>query len=455
MRAWSGVISVLAGALLAGACGPSGGDGTNNNNEPVECGFWETECDGECVSTGSDPNHCGRCNNPCLPGEVCDGTGNCRNTCPAELVNCGGSCVDVNHSVDHCGWCDQPCDTGEICVEGHCQDDSCTTSSSDAQTGLLPADIIVVVDNSGSMTKEAQFVQDSMNDFASIIGQSGIDYHVILISDDSTDENGICVPQVLGSGACPNDENLPSFRHVVQSVASTNALELILSTYPQWSSSLRPNATKTITVITDDNSSLPASTFMTDLVALDPTFQGVKFDAIYAPTEPGVGCALCAFSGTPCAQCDPCCGYDDFLNTMCVELTASVGTVYAELVQLTGGVAGDLCTQDFLPTFQDMATAVINDSKVACVYDIPDPGGGEQIDYTKVNIEFITTPGATPQVLFNVPGGEADCGPGGGWYYDNATAPTQIIFCPATCDLVEASSDGSVSVKFGCETVIG
>ena len=33
--------------------------------------------------------------------------------------------------------------------------------------------------------------------------------------------------------------------------------------------------------------------------------------------------------------------------------------------------------------------------------------------------------------------------------------PTQILFCPATCDYVQMSTEGKVTVKFGCETLVG
>jgi len=315
---------------------------------------------------------------------------------------------------------------------------------------MLPADIIVIVDNSGSMTEEAEFVQNSMNSFASVIAGSGIDYHVILISADSNSDEGICVPSPLGNGSCPGDENLPTYRHVNQSVASTNAFELILSTYPQWSSSLRPNASRTITVITDDNSSMSAADFQSQLIALDPSFAGFVFHSIFAPYD--VNPLVCLACGGGCTGCDPCCGLNS--GIFCTPLPAEEGTVYRTLVQSTGGVEGDLCTQDFLPAFQAMATAVVAASQVSCVYNIPDPPGGEAIDFNRVNVEYTPAPGATPEIIYFVPGGEANCGGGSGWYYDNETAPTQILFCDATCSYVQQSTDGAVAVKFGCATVV-
>ncbi|RLB63256.1 MAG: hypothetical protein DRI90_07240, partial [Deltaproteobacteria bacterium] len=327
----------------------------------------------------------------------------------------------------------------------------CASTSSEAQQGALPADIIVVVDNSGSMTEEAIEVQNSMNAFASTIINSGIDAHVVLISDDSNNDEGICVPAPLGSGSCPNDEQLPTFRHVVQIVLSSDSLEVTLDTYSQWQDSLRPGASKTIAVISDDDSAMDAATFTQQLIALDASFQGFKFDAIVSPYElfPFV-CLNCTPAN--CATCDPCCASKD--NLFCVPLPADEGTVYKDLVNQTQGVLGDLCTQNFQPVFDDMATAVVTDSQIACVYDIPDPGNGETIDFDKVNVQYQPNPNAEPEIFPYVPGGASGCGSTGGWYYDDPNDPTQIILCQSTCDYVQGSTEGIVSVVFGCATII-
>jgi von Willebrand factor type A domain len=331
--------------------------------------------------------------------------------------------------------------------------DSCAETNAEANEGALPADVIFVVDNSGSMGEEAVEVQQSMNDLVSTIVAANIDLHLILISADSSDSAGICVPAPVGNGQCPADENLPAFRHVVQPVGSTDALIQILNTYDQYKDSLRPNASKTLVVISDDDSSMSANDFTTQLVALDPTFQGFKFDAIVSPYELAnpLTCFSCA---APACACDPCCGVDSSAPfPICVELPADEGVVYKNLVSQTMGVLGDLCQQQFLPVFQDMATAVINSSAIPCVYDIPEPPGGEEIDYGKVNVEFKPDASSPGEPILNVPGGAGDCDAAGGWYYDDAVNPTQILLCPATCDAVQGAG-GSVTVKFGCATQI-
>lgn len=305
-------------------------------------------------------------------------------------------------------------------------DESCAETEAEATEGVLPADIIIAVDTSGSMSLEAQWTQQNMNLLASTIVGSGIDAHVVMISN--TD---ICVPAPLGSGSCPTDENLPSYRHVPQNVGSNDALVKIIDTYDQWKDSLRANATKTFVVVSDDDSDdMSASEFTNALLALSPTFQDFKFDAIVSSAEPF------AF-GHPC-----------------FALSAATGVVYHQLVAQTNGVLGDLCLQDFGPVFADMATAVIQGSQIPCVYDIPVPASGEEIDPAQVNVEYAPDANATAQDIFYVPGGAADCDAAGGWYYDDPVMPTQIFLCDATCDEVQISTDGKVTLKFGCATKV-
>jgi len=323
--------------------------------------------------------------------------------------------------------------------------DTCASVSSEAQAGKQPADIIIAVDTSGSMNEEIGEVQQNLNKFAQIITASGVDVHVVMIADAT-----MCIPAPLGSGACNGaDEKLPGYRHVVQTVASSDAFQQILNTYPQWKDSLRPNALKTFAVVSDDDSAMGASAFASQLVALDPSLTGFKFDAIVS-SQSGDLCPLqCGFFACPnCAN--PCCNK---VSPVCEPLAADEGKVYKDLVSQTGGVLGDLCLQNFDPVFNDMATAVVAEAKISCDYPIPPPPDGESIDPTKVNV-LHTSSGGTQTTIYNVPTGESGCGNTGGWYFDDPAAPTKITVCANTCAALQGDPGGKVEVLFGCETQI-
>ncbi|MFT3766524.1 MAG: hypothetical protein QM820_13575 [Minicystis sp.] len=159
----------------------------------------------------------------------------------------------------------------------------------------------------------------------------------------------------------------------------------------------------------------------------------------------------CIFGGCffNCLACtNPCCNKAEF----CTPLSAEEGTVYKELIQQTTGVFGDLCSQNFDPVFQDMATAVVQSSQLSCEYDIPPSPNMQTLDPTKVNVQY-TPGGSSPTSILNVPD-PSGCGTKGGWYYDNATSPTKIIMCPTTCTTLQADKNGKVDVLFGCQTII-
>ena len=103
-------------------------------------------CDGECVSTRTDLDHCGGCNMACPPlGNMCiSGNCSCNSAakCDPPLHCCPRGCTDVSASNENCGSCgnaclpsetcqggvciespcDPPCETGESCCSGECID---------------------------------------------------------------------------------------------------------------------------------------------------------------------------------------------------------------------------------------------------------------------------------------------------------------------------------------------
>lgn len=316
-------------------------------------------------------------------------------------------------------------------------DDSggCAEVSDTASVGVQPADIIVVVDNSGSMEAEAGFVQNNMNTFSSQIFLANIDAHVVLISADDSDEAGVCLAQPLGSGACPNDTNLPGYLHIADGVGSNNALQKILQHHPTWAPQMRPTASKHIIVVTDDDSDLSANDFNAQFLALDPSHAGYTFHAIASPEDPIVACV---------AQTSCCPGF--------FPLSAALSAEYIDLAALTGGIFGNLCEQDFAPIFNQVSMAVVSGAALACEYEIPPPPAGETFDADEVNVEFDDGAGGVLQIGrvddFTQCGGVAN-----GWYYDNPAAPTRIVLCPQTCNTIQGFAMASVSIKFGCATI--
>ncbi len=352
-------------------------------------------------------------------------------------------------------------------------DAACASTVSEATVEKLPVDIIWVVDNSASMEPAILEIKTGLNTFASLIGSKNLDYKVIMlalrnktspIQVGGSTRYPICIPAPLaGDDNCGNG---PRFFHSSVDIRSTQPLEQILGTLGQtdgymlgqerggepWLQELRPQATKTFVVVTDDDARLapttfeifaggknPFNTFTLPPGILDPSWNGIfkdyLFSGIYgwgSAVDPGVTCTFP--DGTQ---------------------PAKSGQNYTTLVQKTGGVRAQICdgSAAWQSFFDAVAQAVDKTAKLSCELTIPEPPSGE-IDPTRVNVALSS--GGEPTYLPRVDG-PAACN-GGGWYYDDPVAPKKVVLCQSSCDeaqaLVSSNETGKIEVLFGCQSII-
>jgi hypothetical protein len=305
---------------------------------------------------------------------------------------------------------------------------ACAAEVTTAQRALV--DIIVLIDTSGSMTEETGQVQQNINDFAKSIGQSGLDYRVVMIARKPSLPFilAICVPPPLAGASCA--DNPPSFHHLDQYVDSNDALDLVLSTYDKWSAYLRADAYKVFIVITDDNSDLDFKSFDTQLLAKQPA--GMFGDA---NKRKYIFDSICGWQdGTPVLSPNKC---SSAVNT---------GDVYQNLSQLTGGIVDSVCKTSFAGVFSNLAKGLV--TKLGCEFAVPKADGGA-IDPTKVAVQY-TPGGGAPQQLTRVTD-PSKCGANpDSWYFDDNTNPTKIVFCPQLCSSAGTDTNGKLEVLAGC-----
>ncbi|HVR21311.1 MAG TPA: hypothetical protein VMS65_16475 [Polyangiaceae bacterium] len=172
---------------------------------------------------------------------------------------------------------------------------ACAVVTGDATLVKRPMDIVISIDNSGSMAGEINAVIARINtDFAQIIEASGIDYRVIMVSryghlNYTLGETNysVCIGPPLGNAACtqPNGptpalvNRPPRFYHHSTDIGSRNMWCRLTTSYttrdevpqsragwapvancvgeptgcvPGWRHWLRPNAFKVFIGITDD-----------------------------------------------------------------------------------------------------------------------------------------------------------------------------------------------------------
>jgi len=357
-------------------------------------------------------------------------------------------------------------------------DAACTGSWAPTSVMRLPVDIIWVVDNSISMAPAIDQVIAGLNNFANLVGTRGLDYHVIMLSlrdvNRTIMSNGsmkytVCIPMPLaGDAMCGNGTNF--FQSSID-IRSTQPLEQFLGTLGQttgytpgsswggepWAQFMRMNATKTIVVVSDDNSRLSAMDFEHFVGGanpfapgsrslppgiLDPSwngmFAGYTFDGLYgwgSATDPAVKCTYPGGTQPPAS-----------------------GLVYTSLVSSTMGTRAQICAgaSAWGPFFDAIATAVERTSRVSCDMDIPPPPAGMTLDPALVNVVlFDGTVSTRVGKVTDMTGCNATSG---GWYYDNNAAPVRVVLCPASCATAQTQlrAPGSgVQVQFGCASIPG
>lgn len=353
-------------------------------------------------------------------------------------------------------------------------DAACASAVEEAKVEILPVDIIWMVDNSVSMKPAIDEVTQGLNAFAALIGSKNLDYKVIMLSLRSktspivfngSQKYAVCIPPPLaGDANCGNGTRY--FQSSVD-ILSTQPLEQFLGTLGQtagyaagevkggeaWKGQLRPQASRSIVIVTDDNARLSAQDFEHfpggknpfNSLTLPPgilesawngLFTGYVFHGLYgwgSQTDPNVKCQYPGGATPP-----------------------SSGPTYTTLVQKTGGVRAELCAgaAAWGPFFDAVAKAVQKGSKPSCELALPTPSKGT-LDPGKVNVRITDSTGTTD--LYKVASAAA-CGAGGGWYYDSESAPTKVVLCPSSCQAVEqagvTTGNAKIEVLFGCVTLV-
>jgi hypothetical protein len=349
-------------------------------------------------------------------------------------------------------------------------DASCAQVSSQASLGKQPVDIIFVIDNSQSMTKEIEGVQDNINtNFAAIIGDAGIDYRVIMLSmhGSAADEQSICISKPLsGAATCTppsltGPTNSDRFFQYSLEIKSNDSFQKILGSYANpgfayrdifnvtstagWSPWLRTNAFKTFIEITDDNQNgMTYQEFDQKLLALTPKNFGsaasrnYRFHSIigipektpasnpYLPTEPMVTTGRC-----PSAYAD-------------------VDETYQGLSILTGGLRFPVCTPDLYDAvFRTVAEGVVGSAQVSCEFAVPTPPVGSTLS-NRIGVDY--TPGGVGAVQHFTQVVNAAACAGATFYLDTAAA--KVILCPDACAIVKGDPSAKVEVLFTCQPFI-
>lgn len=305
--------------------------------------------------------------------------------------------------------------------------EECAASRTEAERTLRPVDIVWVVDSSGSMRDEADIVQSNINGFVASLSNAGIDdYRVVMV----TQKGFLDVPDPLGSDSA-------RFLFIDERVNSNEPLQDLLARFDDYRGFLRPDAVTHFVVVTDDESDLSASQFLSQMGAR-LGHQDFKVHAVASENVTHEECFLIF-----CNQVEGC--------KSATNEAAAIGHQHYAAAEATGGLTFSICTENWDSLFTELAEVVSVAAPIPCELLVPEPPAGETLDPNLVNVVFTPSGASEGEAIPRVSGSDV-CGDGGGWYYDVPEAPTRIHLCPASCTSAEAG--GAVDIALGCATIV-
>ena len=224
-------------------------------------------------------------------------------------------------------------------------------------------------------------------------------------------------------------------------------------------------ATPEVEIATNNGAAITASIAAHQPTTSTPTsaaLQGaVDHAGAWAQAHPDhVVIALLASDGDP-TECNTDLGSIDAIAAAAFAGTPSIRTFVIGIgsvdalngIAAAGGTGMAFITDQGNTQMQFLdALNAIQGTALACSYLIPVPDNGTP-DYGSVNVKYTPGDGSGPITIPNVADASQCPAVGNAWYYDDPTAPTQIILCDPTCNTVSADTTGSIEIVLGCATI--
>jgi hypothetical protein len=272
-------------------------------------------------------------------------------------------------------------------------------------------DIYMMVDDSGSMVPWWPATLEAISMFFNDPGSAGVGVGVHFFGS-ACDAAYYATPAVA---IAPLPDNKPALEMAfpiipIEGTATLPAMEGAIMHARQWSTS-NPDAKTVVLLVTD----------------------GLPDDC--GSTVENVSTVIAeGFTGAPSIQ------------TFVIGL-GDLGAL--NMFAQSGGTTQALVIE---PGAAPALVAALNDIRSAalpCEFALPDNNGGT-VQLDRVNLRHTDLAGVE-ETIGNVPDA-ASCSDKGGWHYDNPSAATQLIACPASC--AQLNGGGEVTVVLGCPTIV-
>lgn len=301
----------------------------------------------------------------------------------------------------------------------------------------LPTDIFVMFDQSGSMltkddgvTTRMDAVRSAVDQFMKAPESSGVGigigyfgYHKLECACTSCNPADYATPKVP---IAPLPDQAAAIMGSLNGIAPTGETPTGAAirgacTYAKSRKAADPTRNVVVLLVTDGQPEAP-------LTSKTGTCTPTLDDAVAAAAE-------CAAAGLPTYVL----GVGPALDNL--NKIAAAGQTRSAYLVASGGT----------PLIVKALANIRNDAMIPCAMQIPMVAAPvEVIDYQKVNVVYADA--SCKVTNFYRVDSAAGCGAQtGGWYYDNAAAPTQINLCGPTCEQVRAAG-GQLVVSVGCTT---
>jgi hypothetical protein len=290
---------------------------------------------------------------------------------------------------------------------------------------LVPLDMLILQDRSGSMTSNDKWEQavEAIKGFADSPGVAGLNLGLAFFPPKAGNE---CTSATY--------ENLPV--DIAPLPGNASAIKLSLeSTAPTGSTPMLPALEGALAA-------------MTTYLGANPNHAGVVI--LVTDGDPG-GCSSTVANVSAAAAAGV--AATPAVRTFVIGME---GATFGNLDQiaLAGGTSKSFDVSQGQSAQAELAKALeeVRKAAIGCVYVLPEvPPSEGTLDPASVSVKFI--PGINePPVAIGKVDALGDCGEiSGGFYFDDNADPTQVTLCPASCESVqEGTENASVQVVLGC-----
>lgn len=292
-------------------------------------------------------------------------------------------------------------------------------ASATAQAKLVPVQLVVMLDRSGSMgdgvngdaALKWQPVTQGLKSFFAASGSAGVSASLQFFpAQDTCNPSAYYFPAVA-LRPLPDDAAFRAAMDATSPAGNTPTRPAILGAIDYAQDHQTAGERVAIVLVTDGEPDT------CDSSVENVAFEAAKVAASIPTYVIGVGDALASLN----------------------KIAESGGTGQPILVS-TGDAAKT--TADLLAALEAIRGLV-----VPCRFPLPAPPPGLSLNTKQVNVVYTPGAGAPSQLDY-----DRDCSSGNGWRYDNEDNPTEIELCPSQCDAARQDRAAKIDVVFGCAT---